>query len=531
MTRFAKTRPKQARGRNREVPVTDAARVFAGDCAAEEPYAGKTMDLAIEKAAPGGRALAHAPDGRVVFVDLGLPGQQVRAEIIRSKSGYLEARRLEILSPAAEQEIPFCPHFGVCGGCIWQEMPYARQLKLKRAHILESLARLGGMRGAGDAEDFASLESITAPVLPSPELRHFRGKVELVFGPASGRSASSAKSALAGAESPLLGFRRLGGHEVVDIDACPIADARLPELLTVVRTWAGESKLRAYDSGAQSQVQGGIQSRDISSVLRFLVARTSRLTGRTAVELITAPAPQAARRIRELGEAILARLPWVASFTHSLRRADSDIAYGEEIALSLGEPYLKESLAGFIYELSPASFFQTNPAAAETLVSEAMRLLSPRPGEVIWDLYAGAGAFSLPLAASGARVTGLEANPAAVADARLNVEANTLAHNLENCSFLSGDVRALLRKPFSNGQAKPDAVLADPPRAGLHADVAAALLKLRPGRILLVSCHMATLARDLGVLSKVYELRAIQGVDLFPYSAHVETLCLLALRD
>lgn len=531
MTRFAKTRPKQARGRNREVPVTDAARVFAGDCAAEEPYAGEIMDLAIETVAPGGRALAHAPDGRVVFVDLGLPGQQVRAEIIRSKSGYLEARRLEILSPAREQETPFCPHFGVCGGCIWQEMPYARQLKLKRAHILESLARLGGMRGAGDAEDIASLESITAPVLPSPELRHFRGKVELAFGQVSDHPPVGTKNVLAGGTAPLLGFRRLGGHGVVDIAACPIADARLPELLDLVRNWAGENKLRAYTPACQSRDGEQSRERDISAMLRFLVARASRLTGEAAVELITAPAPQASRRIRELGEAILARLPWVASFTHSLRRADSDIAYGEEIALSLGEPYLKESLAGFIYELSPASFFQTNPAAAETLVSEAMRLLSPRPGEVIWDLYAGAGAFSLPLAASGARVTGLEANPAAVADARRNAEANTLAHNLENCSFLSGDVRALLRKPFSNGQAKPDAVLADPPRAGLHADVAAALLKLRPGRILLVSCHMATLARDLGVLSKVYELRAIQGVDLFPYSAHVETLCLLALRD
>ena len=138
------------------------------------------------------------------------------------------------------------------------------------------------------------------------------------------------------------------------------------------------------------------------------------------------------------------------------------------------------------------------------------------------------------MAARGARVTGLEANPAAVADARRNLEANNLAQNLaqnlESCVFLSGDVRALLRKPLAGGQTRPDAVLADPPRAGLHADVIAALLKLRPGRILLVSCHMATLARDLGALGKAYELRAIQGVDLFPYSAHVETLCLLALR-
>ncbi len=520
MTRFGKTRAQRARARGGEASPAAPPFKFAVAGPKGAPFPGEIMDLSIEAVAPGGRALAHAPNGRVVFVDLGVPGQSVRAEIIRSKGGYLEARRREVLCPAAEQETPFCPHFGICGGCIWQEMPYARQLEIKRAHILESLARLGGVRGE-------SLEELTAPVLPSPELRHFRGKVELVFGPGPERSSGGSKGALAGAAAPRLGFRHLGGHTVVDIAACPIADVRLPELLAAVRAWAGESKLRAYTPAADGQEnQTGVQARDISAVLRFLVVRTSRLTGRAAVELITAPAPQAARRIKDLGESLLARLPWVESFTHSLRRADSDIAYGEEVILSLGALYLKEGLGGFNYELAPASFFQTNPAAAETLVSEAMRLLAPQANENIWDLYAGVGAFSLPLAARGARVTALEANPAAVADARRNAGAN----GLENCAFVSGDVRALLRKPLAAAQTRPDAVLADPPRAGLHPDVSAALVRLKPGRILLVSCHLATLARDLGVLSKAYELRAVQGVDMFPYSAHVETLCLLAPR-
>ena len=521
MTRFGKTRAQRARARGGE--SSPAAPPFRLEAASHKdaPFSGEIMDLNIEAVAPGGRALAHAPDGRVVFVDLGVPGQKVRAEIIRSKGGYLEARRREVLCPAAEQEAPFCPYFGICGGCIWQEMPYARQLETKRAHILESLARLGGVRGE-------ALEELTAPVLPSPEQRHFRGKVELAFGPGPERPSGGKKGALSGAAAPLLGFRHLGGHAVVDIAACPIADARLPELLDAVRSWAGESKLRAYTpaTGGPAGNQAGVQPRDISEVLRFLVVRTSRLSGRAAVELITAPALQAARRVRDLGETLLARLPWVESFTHSLRRADSDIAYGEEIVLSLGAPYLKEGMGGLSYELSPASFFQTNPAAAQALVGEAVRLLAPQARETIWDLYAGVGAFSLPLAARGARVTGLEANPAAVADARRNAEANSL----ENCLFVAGDVRALLCKPPAAVQARPDAVLADPPRAGLHPDVSAALVRLRPGRILLVSCHLATLARDLGVLSKAYELRAVQGVDMFPYSAHVETLCLLTLR-
>ena len=523
MTRFARNKSKRARERSREAPKFAPYPQLAAADAEEAFFSDEIMDLSIESVTPGGKALARAADGRVVFVDLGMPGQKVRAKVIRQKSGYLEARRAEVLSPAPEQEAPFCVHFGKCGGCIWQEIPYARQLEFKRAHILEHLARLGRVQNAAGAQGLGLLKAVTAPVLPSPTQRHFRGKIELVFGEDAVRAKGGAKKPLAVGDPPLLGFRQLGSHEVVDITSCPIADVRLPELLVEVRTWAAESGLRAYVARA-SAPEG---ERDISAVLRFLVLRVSRLTGCAAVELITAPAPQAAKRIRALGEALPERLPWVESFTHSVRRSEAPVAYGEEIMLHLGSPYLSEGLAGFKYELSPASFFQVNPAAAEVLLAEGMRLLAPKPDEVIWDLYAGAGAFSLPLAASGAKVTGLEANPAAVADARRNAANN----NLKSCVFLEGDVRTLLRKQLLSGAARPDAVLADPPRAGLHADVAAGLLRLKPGRILLVSCHMATLARDLGILSKGYDLQAVQGVDLFPHSAHVEVLCLLGARE
>lgn len=522
MSRFARNKPKRVRERCGEAFTAESYLRLAAKGAEEVPQFGEIIDLTIESVAPGGKALTHDAEGRVVFVDLGLPGQKVRAEIIRRKSGYLEARRLEVLSPAPEQQTPFCAYFGECGGCIWQEMPYARQLEFKRAHIRESLSRLGQVQEAAGPQGRVPLEAVIAPILPSPVERHFRGKIELVFGEDASRRKGSTKSPLAVDAPPLLGFRHLGSHEVVDVAACPIADIRLPELLVEVKAWAAKSGLRAY--AAPASAPGS--ERDISAILRFLVLRVSSLTGSAAVELITAPGPQAAKRIRELGESLLARLPWLASFTHSVRRAEEPVAYGEEVTLHLGAPYLSEGLAGFKYELSPASFFQVNPAAAEVLLAESMRLLAPKPGEVIWDLYAGAGAFSLPLAASGAKVTGLEANPTAVADARRNATGN----NLENCIFLEGDVRVLLRKQLLSGAARPDAVLADPPRAGLHADVAAGLLRLKPGRILLVSCHMATLARDLGVLSKGYDLRAVQGVDLFPHSAHVEVLCLLSAR-
>lgn len=510
MSRFSRIKLKGGHGgdRSRAAPRQAAAR---SETYAEDAFQGEELILRIESVAPGGRGLAHSAEGRVVFVDLGVPGQLVRAGVIRSKGGYLEARRLEVLERAPDEAEPFCAHFGVCGGCIWQEIPYARQLELKREHVLETLARLGGFRGEMPGEDTPDLKMITAQVFSSPLLHHFRGKVELVFGENSGSA------------GPLLGFRHLGGHEVVDVAACPIADARLPELLSVVRAWAGESGLTAYTQKAVTPAEG----RDLSAVLRFLVLRTSRATGRAAVELITAPAPQAARRIKALGEKLLAGLPWLESFTHSVRREVSAVASGEELILSLGAPRLRESLAGFTYELSPNVFFQTNPAAAEILVSEALRLLRPEKGEVFWDLYSGVGAFSFPLAESGARVLGLEANPAAVADARYNAEQN----NLPGCVFLAGDTRALLRKSLPAELARPKAVLADPPRAGLHPDVVAALIKLKPERILLVSCHLATLARDLAAFSKAYVPCAVQAVDLFPHSAHVETLCLLTRRD
>ncbi len=476
------------------------------------PEPGDELVLGLEEMVAGGKALAHTPGGQVVFVDMGVPGQKIRARVSKAKGDYLEAERLAVITPAPEQAEPFCPHFEVCGGCVWQEIPYSRQLEYKRAHILDSFKRLAGTDGK------KAMEDMVAEVLPSPLTRHFRGKVEFVFGTAEAQNKGKAKTSLRKGATPLLGFRRMRSHEVVDIATCPIADERLPGLLEFVRNWAGQSQLRVYTGEA---LPG---QNDLSAILRFLVVRTSHFDNNAAVELITAPGPQAAKRIRELGQYILAQFPWVVSFTHSIRKAASNIAQGEEIVLNLGQPKLREELAGFYYDLSPASFFQTNPAAAEVMVREAMRLLTPAAGETIWDLYCGVGTFSLPLAAAGAEVLGLEVNAAAVADARANCTVNKLS----KCSFAAGDVKELMRKQAGRG--RPTAILTDPPRAGLHPDVAAALLKIRPERILLVSCHLATLVRDVAVLSKAYSIGAVQGLDLFPHSAHVETLCLLEAR-
>lgn len=483
-------------------------------------------EFLVEDIAPGGQAICRS-EGKIFFLDMGLPGQRVRARITEYKKGIYFGQRLQVLSPAPKQAEPFCPYFGLCGGCLWQEMPYPEQLALKTRHVQDSLNRLGGF---GDL--------VVSPAIASPKQQHFRGKVEFAF------------AALEEKKRKIIavpGLRQRSSHNIVPVTSCAVGSSKIGEVLQVLGQWLGECALAPFEdvalslpcdgsaicpAGEGSNVAGpgvggqrvcntkNAQATTSSSekVLRFFNVRASAHSGQLAVQLITAPAPAAAKRFEALAKAML-NLPFVQSFTHSVREAPENIAQGEREIFSRGNRLLRERLGQLEFDLSPESFFQTNTGAAEILQQKVLEFAALSGEEEVWDIYSGAGAIALSLAPFCRQVFALEISPVATADARHNAELN----KIQNCVFKGGDVRELMRSL----PGVPQVAVVDPPRAGLDREVIKTLLLKKIPRLIYVSCNPATLARDLVLLAPKYDVQVVQPLDMFPHTPHVECIVLL----
>ena len=467
--------------------------------------AGDVHELELSGVTHDGRAVARPGDGPVVFVQGGLPGQRVLARLTAVKKRLAEARLLELITPAADERPAPCPHAAECGGCTWQSLPYPAQLIWKRRLLTDALIRIGHV---------AEAELLTRPTLPSPanafgpgEWR-YRNKMEFAFAPGPDGL-------------PRLGLRRRASHEVVEVDRCLLQTERTMRVLAALR---GLIRARSLSAGQTGK----------PDALRFAVIREPGTDPHACVvELITGPALSASA-VTELGHALLSG-PWgVSGFIHSTRTAPSDLACGEKTALVLGRADLAESLKvdghtdPLRFALGHNAFFQVNTRAAELLYSSAVRLaaeyggLSGEKKGSCWDLYCGVGGLALSLAPHFGTVLGLESVPAAVELARRNAAA------FPYCRFECADAGRV--GEYFRRLGTPDLLSADPPRAGLDPRVVRALLRAQPPRLLMVSCNPATLARDVAGLAPAYELKAVQPVDLFPQTPHVESLALLLLR-
>lgn len=474
-----------------------------------DSFVGQEVEFTVESMAPSGQALCKQGE-KTIFLDLGMPGQKVLARITGFARGVYTAQRLKVLHPAPGQVEPFCPYFTDCGGCSWQEIGYEQQLELKFKSVAQTLQRLGG------------LENICLqPIIPSPQTLAFRAKMEFAFANAPGPGKKQKNTVL-------LGLRQRSSHQVVPISLCPVSNPNVGTLLDQVRLWLEQNSLTAWQSKAELKESGftkkssGEKSFEKTGVLRFLNMRVSSLTGQMAVELITAPAPFAAKRFEDLAKQLLT-LPFVQSFTHSVRESEESIAIGEQTLFTQGQPTLKEKLGELEFELSPGSFFQTNIAVATLLQDKILELAEiALPGNQeaeVWDVYSGVGAIALALAKRYQKVLGLEISQTAVENAKINAQLN----NLTNCTFVAGDVSKSLRASAGD----PKLVVLDPPRAGLSSEVIKTLLLKKIPHLIYVSCNPSTLARDLGLLKEKYKLEYIQPLDMFPHSYHVEVICLL----
>ncbi len=459
---------------------------------------GVELQCSVEKLVFGGKALARV-DGFVILLDRALPGQKVRAKVVRKKKSYAEALVLEVLEPSPHTVEPLCSHFGVCGGCRWQDLDYREQLAWKRRHVEECLDSLG-----------EGLDVSVADTVPSPQVVHYRNKMEFTFSAYRWLSAEEiARKDEIYDRSFALGLHVRGHFDrVFDIDDCRLESPEAMQIVGIVRRLAKKSGLPPYSI------------RDHQGCWRFLVIREGKKTGERLVHLITADHPGVSEAVSALAHELRSLFPHITTFVHSVNRSRAQVAVGEESRVFWGPGAIEERLGNLRFRISAHSFFQTNPLAAERLYETVKDFAGLTGTETVWDLYCGTGSIALYLAEGAKRVAGFEVVEAAVEDAYRNAALNEIS----NCVFRVGDLKDVIRDPAirRSGIGHPDVVVTDPPRAGMHPKVIRALLELLPRRIVAVSCNPSTLARDLAMLASHYRVRKVQPFDMFPHTPHIE---------
>lgn len=449
-----------------------------------KPRRGEILGLTIDDLAFGGEGVGRV-DGYVMFVRGGVPGDRLRIRVVETRARFGRGAIEAIESPSPWRLEPPCRYFGRCGGCRLQHVAYEAQLAFKAKQVCDCLERIAA------ASDFE-----LRPILAAPEAFGYRNKMEFTVAGAVGGA--------------VIGLHEAQRYDVVlDIERCLLQSETMNALLEEVRAQARVRGLSVHD---QDTGQG---------LLRFVTLREGRRTGDAMVNLVAA-SPDI-ETLGPVAEAIKARVPATTSVVLNVNAKKAAVAVGTEEHVLLGRDHIAESLGGLRFQVSANSFFQTNIEQAErlfTLVTETCALTG---GETVVDLYSGTGAISLLLAKRCRRVYGVEVSAAAVEDATRNARAN----GVENCTFISGEVRQVLPALVREG-VRADVVVADPPRAGLHPRALTALAALQAERIVYVSCNPATLARDVGdLLRQGYRLQWVQPVDMFPQTPHIEAVARL----
>ena len=444
---------------------------------------GEELELQIDSLAYGGNGVSRL-NGFVVFVRGGLPGDRVRARVTKIKRGFAEATAEAVLEPSAERVEAPCPHFGVCGGCRFQDLDYDAQAAAKEQQVRDSLVRIGRV-----------IEAPVEPIVPAASLYHYRNKLEYSF--------------TAGEDGIDLGFHRAGRwDEVIGLDVCLLTTDLGNSVREAVRDWAREEKLEAYD---QANGEG---------YLRHLVFREGRNTGQALAVLVTAPGERF-----ETGYFVdvLRRFPEMRSIHWAVNDTPAEQT-NVPTKLLWGDEAIEEQLLGLRVRVRPGAFLQTNTEMAERLYAIAGEFACLTGVENVFDLYCGTGTIGLSLAPHAKMVWGLEISEEAVACAIENAELN----GIENAKFFAGNVGQTIEELVGEA-GSPDIVVVDPPRAGLAGKALRRMGELGAARLVYVSCNPTTLASDVKVLREEYgyELVRCRPVDMFPHTPHVESVSLL----
>ena len=473
------------RGKNKELPLLEG--VTIADAGAE------------------GMAVARV-DGMVVFVPFVVPGDVVDIQLYKKKKNYAEGRAVKFHSLSDKRVDAVCPHFGVCGGCKWQTMSYEAQLEAKQRQVRDNLERLGGVDCSG-----------MRPICGSEKIYYYRNKLEFTF---SNRAWRTREQLEAGDENS---WGALGFHipqlfdKVLSIEHCALQAEPSNGIRLAVRDYALEHGLECYDI------------RNHTGFLRNLILRCSS-TGEWMVIVVVAQDDR--DRLFPLLDMLKERFPQITSLQYIINTKFND-SYGDlDVVTYCGSDHIEERMTGYAggrqrrYIVNPKSFYQTNSEQAQRLYSFVAEFADLKAEDTLYDLYTGTGTIALFLADRCGKVVGIEYVEEAIADARTNAGLN----GFDNTTFYAGDMAKVLTEDFIAKNGRPDVVVTDPPRAGMHEKVVEQLLKAAPRKIVYVSCNPATQARDLQMLAAKYDVGRIQPVDMFPHTQHVENVVELILR-
>ncbi len=452
-------------------------------------------NIVIEDIGAEGKALARVND-LVVFTKYAIPGDVVNLQVTKKRKKYAEAIVTNYVEYSTDRVQAFCEHFGVCGGCKWQYLPYSKQLFYKQKQVADQLQRIGRIK----------LPEIK-PILGSPKSEFYRNKLEFTF--SNKRWLEKVEMDAGNLEMNAVGFHVTGLFDkVLNINKCWLQPEPSNRIRNFIYEYAIKNQLEFFDI------------KNKTGFLRTLILRTSS-TGELMV--IFSFFHEASEQRIALFEAIRTSFPEITSIMYVINSKGNDTITDQEILLYHGRDFILEEMEGLKFKIGPKSFYQTNSEQAYHLYKVVRDLANFKGDETVYDLYTGTGTIANFVAEKVGRVIGIEYVAEAIEDAKINAELN----NINNASFYSGDIKTVLNENFVQKHGHPDVIVTDPPRAGMHADVVESIKRIGPSRIVYVSCNPATQARDLALLDMDYSVMEIQPVDMFPHTHHVENVVLL----
>ncbi len=463
---------------------------------------GTETTLRIESAAYEGKGFGKLND-RACFVKNTAPGDLVSLRIIKKRRSFFEGQLIEVLEKGPERITPKCKHAETCGGCTWQHVEYEEQLRFKRQHVEDHLHRIGGLR------DLRPM-----PTLPAPEQFHYRNKMEYSFGDRRWLTREEIDSGVEFKDKDVAAGMHAPGRfdRILNLEECFLQIPVSFQLLDFVRRYALEHNIPSFSPVKKE------------GYLRNLMIRNGYYTGDLMVNVVTfRDEPDT---MQALTDALLEAFPQITTIINNVNDTHSPSSEGRFQHVMYGPGVITEKLGPHTYTIGPNTFFQTNTLQAERLYETARNFAELKPGDLLFDLYCGVGSLTLFNSGSVQKAVGIEVSPVSVENAKANASAN----NVTNCAFETGDMKDVFTDRFISKYGKPDVIITDPPRAGMHPDVVKTLIELRTERLVYVSCNSATMARDLADLSESYTIEKVQPVDMFPQTYHIETVAQLKAK-
>ena len=457
-------------------------------------------EIEITGVAAEGKSIARFND-MVIFIPFGAPGDIADIKIDRKKHSYAEGHIERLITPSPIRTQPRCEHFTVCGGCRWQHLPYEYQLKCKQQQVTDALTRIAKVE----------LPEIS-PIIGSKEIWHYRNKMEYTFSNKKWLTFDQLRSGEDFPDRDAAGFHIPGAFDkVLDINRCHLQDDFGNRLRNFIKDYGKAEGMSFYDLKSNS------------GFLRTLMIRIAS-TGEIMVLMAVGEDNQCA--IQKLMTAINDRFPEITSLSYVINTKLNDTFADLDIVTFSGRPYIEERMDDLRFRIGPKSFYQTNSEQAHRLYEVARDFADLKGGELVYDLYTGTGTIANFVAKCCRKVIGIEYVEDAIKDARINSEVN----GIENTLFFAGDMKDVLTDDFIDEYGRPEVMIVDPPRAGMHGDVVNVILNAEPERIVYVSCNPATQARDLALLDEKYKVVRVQPVDMFPHTHHVENVVKLQRR-